>query len=98
MTNSHLRQLSGRYLFPIRENLYGFIRLAGIIRNQVYAKIMFAAHIAVHHERHGHGGLLAGIDNHRTDGRYWRSTPRRDFDVRLFRELQRLIAGVGQFK
>ena len=85
-------------LHPIRQDLQRLIGLLGIVRGKVHTEIVLAAHIPVHHELHGQGGLLTGIEDHRTDDRCRRSTPLDDFNVGLLREAQRLIADVSNLE
>ena len=71
------------------------IGLGLIIRLQVQAEIMPAAHIPMHQIFHRNHGAFTGLDDHRTDGRRGRSTPFPNFDVRLFGEAQRPVPHVG---
>jgi hypothetical protein len=86
---------AGRLSFhPIRQNLQSLIGIVGIVRGQMHAEVVQAAHIAMHHKRHRHCGLLSRLEDRRTDGRNGRSTANLDFDEGLRGEAQRLIAGV----
>ena len=60
------------------------------------AEIVLTAHAAMHHELHIQSRAFARSEDHRTDGRHRRSAPLDYFDVGLFAEFQRLVAGVGQ--
>jgi hypothetical protein len=62
----------------------------------VNAKVVPAAHVAVHHELHLQERALAWLEGRRTDGRDGRSTPLDDFGIRRFRHAQRLVAHVRQ--
>lgn len=85
-------------LNPIGQHLHCLVRRAGIVRQKMNAKVMQAAHLAVHHKRHRHSGFLARLEDRRTDGRNGRSTARLDFYIRLLSKAQRLIAGVGNLE
>ncbi len=90
--------LKQHLLYPIRQHFHGLLRLFGIICHEIHPEVMFAAHIPMHHELHGDRRLLTWIEDHRPDGRCGWSTPFDDFNVRLLREAQWLIADVGHFE
>ena len=59
---------------------------------------MRAAHTCVHHKDRGlNRGAFTGLEYHRTDGQAGRSTPLAHFDVGLFSETERAVAGVRHF-
>ena len=95
--NSSKHQLSS-LRHPIRENGEGLIGLVGVVIGDMDSKVMWPAHIAVHHELHRQYRRFTWLEGHRTDGRYRRSTPLAHFDIRRLGKTQRLVADVLQFK
>jgi len=72
------------------------VRLLWVVSQQVHPEIVHAAHGTVHHKLHREGCGLAGLEDHRTDGRCGRSAPLDDFDVWRFIEPEGLVAHIGQ--
>ena len=83
---------------PVGENLYRPVGLGRIICNEVDAEVVFTAHIAVHHELHGQGRAVAGLEDHRTDGRGRRSASLHDLDIGRLGEAQGLVAHIRELK
>ena len=81
---------------PVGQDGNNLIRLVRVIGLQMDRKLVRAVHACVHHKNgRSNGGAFARFEYHRTDGQVGRSTALAHFDVGLFFEPERAIAGVG---
>ena len=72
---------------PVRYYMHYKIRILWIICLEMDCIVMGSIHPRMHHKDTGFNRCtFAGLEDHRTDGQFRRSTSLYDFDVRLFLE------------